>query len=322
MNQGLHSSDDSISKFAMELLDDIEHFKNENGDEIKEIINDKATSILYVVGFGDKIFNNSLQQIQNHVSNRSTALNFLASVNFYELIKLWPGQDVYDDDKELLKKIRYAKFHAARILKSLRKGEDPNEYDPPAFEIKENEEEGEEVVDQEKSQREDEYKNLGQRKEESPAGSTKEEETDSLGLPKAPVFIDEDPKKEENTLDDEEPGFANDNEHSPSSPSPSFKLPEPPKSIPKPLVDPEPLTPREDTPVGATSSSSSQPIIKNDSGKPVTKYDVSRIIESGEVYNKAQKHAKFAISAMNYEDKGTALKELKEAIALLDQLEM
>lgn len=293
----------------MELLDDIENFKQVNQeDEIKDIINDKSSSILYIVGFGDKIFNNSLKQIKQHVSNKSTALSFLASVNFYELIKLWPDQDVYEMN-ELMKKIRYAKFHAARILKSLRKGEDPNEYDPPEFELK------------------DEPEVPFKPEEEStPAGlpnmEDDDDDDDNLGLPKVPQFIDDEPNKKQDQ--DQEPELSKE-----KSPSPSFKLPEPPKSKPGAAidVDPEPITPRESTPkVNEPSSSSSrslsQPIIKDNSTKPVTKFDVSQIIESGEIYNKAQKHAKFAISAMNYEDKETALKQLKEAIALLDQLEI
>jgi len=307
LNDGLHTSDESISKFAMELLDDIENFKANEADEIEEIINDKETSILYIVGFGDKVFDRSLKQIKEHTSNKGTALGFLASINFYDLVKLWPNQETIDSN-ELLKKVRYAKFHAARILKSLRKGEDPNEYDPPELDLKNEEESKQEQVEGsgEVSTPLAEDKKIGQDIQEEP----------ELGLPKVPQFIDSSPKESSSLKPSPSPTLSNTlptSEPPSRSQSPGFKLPEPPKSIPKPR-SPSPSTatiPTSSTPTSTTRKQST----------PVTKFDVSQIIESGEIYNKAQKHAKFAISAMNYEDKDTAIKQLNDAIALLNQLD-
>lgn len=293
MNQGLHTSDESISGFAIALLDDIEQFKKNNEQDVLEILNDKESSILYVINFGDKIFNNSLKQIQDHKSNKGTALGFLASVNFYDLLKLWPDETEVYDSGDVLKKTRYAKFHAARILKSLRKGEDPNEYDPPELDVKDDEdgqEEEEEISGEQQP--------AGLPKEEVSLPSVNDDEEEpSLALPQVPNFIDEAPKQEKSVAKSVE-----------RSESPEFKLPEPPKALPKPK-SPE-----------LSSSLDPDPVRPVPKGREYSKNDISQIIESGEIYNKAQKHAKFAISAMNYEDKETALKQLNEAIDLLSRL--
>lgn len=293
LNQGLHTSDESISGFAIALLDDIEQFKKNNEQDILEILNDKESSILYVINFGDKIFNNSLKQIQDHKSNKGTALGFLASVNFYDLLKLWPDETEVYDSGDILKKTRYAKFHAARILKSLRKGEDPNEYDPPELDVKED--------DQDTGQEElsGEQQPAGLPNEEVSEPIVKNEEEPSLGLPQVPDFIDEAPEQDKSIAKSVE-----------RSVSPEFKLPEPPKSLPKPKT-PE---------VEIVEKSDPEPVRPAAKSREYSKNDISQIIESGEIYNKAQKHAKFAISAMNYEDKETALKQLNEAITLLSQL--
>ncbi|ODV77941.1 DUF605-domain-containing protein [Suhomyces tanzawaensis NRRL Y-17324] len=52
----------------------------------------------------------------------------------------------------------------------------------------------------------------------------------------------------------------------------------------------------------------------------VTKQDVSSIIDRTELIAKIQKHAKFAVSALNYEDIETAEKEMAQGLALLQRL--
>ncbi|GME84522.1 unnamed protein product [Ambrosiozyma monospora] len=49
----------------------------------------------------------------------------------------------------------------------------------------------------------------------------------------------------------------------------------------------------------------------------VTKQDVEQMMRNDEIISLAQKKAKFAISALNYEDVETAIKELQEALKLL-----
>lgn len=61
-------------------------------------------------------------------------------------------------------------------------------------------------------------------------------------------------------------------------------------------------------------------VSKNIEHAQVKPQDINEIINKTEVISKIQKHAKFAISALNYEDIGTAEKELKEALEMIQNL--
>jgi vacuolar protein sorting-associated protein VTA1 len=290
LKHGLHSDDDSVASFAMELLDEIEALKSGDDVILQEVIGDQETSIAYVMNFANKVFATAKLQIQDHKSGRQTAMSLLASVNFFDLLKLWPDEaSRLEETEEVSKKVKYAKYHAARILKALKSGEDPNEYESAAAK---EEPERNELVDKTSNENED-----GDEEDEST-------QTDELGLPSTPKTI---------SKEDIPPPFVDDVPESslvlPSTPSSNptaeFSLPQPPKSLPE--------TPRVVLSKTALESLPPKPQLRKD-------INVQKIMESSEVYAKAQKHAKFAISAMNYEDKVTAINELEEAIRMLGQL--
>lgn len=56
---------------------------------------------------------------------RQTADTFLAAATFFDLVHLWGTPDA-----EIQQKVRYAKWNAARILKAIKEGKDPNESNP------------------------------------------------------------------------------------------------------------------------------------------------------------------------------------------------
>lgn len=56
---------------------------------------------------------------------RQTADNFQASYTFLELLQIWPPVD-----PEITSKVKYAKYHAVRIAKAIKAGEDPNKSNP------------------------------------------------------------------------------------------------------------------------------------------------------------------------------------------------
>ncbi|KAH3672344.1 hypothetical protein WICMUC_004316 [Wickerhamomyces mucosus] len=307
LNNGLHTSNEEISEFAMELLDKIEEFKqNKDGlnTENLDIINDKLTSISYILSFANGIFKKSLNQIVNQNSTKSTAISLLTSIQFFKILDLWNDEiNEIEESEQLSKKYKYAKYHASRILKTLKNGENPNDYVPPVNDkelqdllnevnVGKQQKEEEEEEDREKSLPEFNDEPI----EEPPIPVISKPEVDELGLPSAPKSIEDidtttttttngDDNKVEKHIED------NDEEE-------ELKLPEPPKTIKEssPSPPPEQIEPsRHD-------------------------YDINKIIESGEVYSKATKHAKFAISAMNYEDNSTAINELTKAIELLKSL--
>lgn len=59
--------------------------------------------------------------------DRQTADTFDAAATFFDLTREWGTPDA-----ETLQKIKFAKWNAARILKAIRNGEDPNESNPKA----------------------------------------------------------------------------------------------------------------------------------------------------------------------------------------------
>ena len=270
LDGGLHTSDDAVAQFAMKLMDEIEEARKGDDVVLQEVIHDKETSIAYVVNFANKIFASAKLQIKEQKSAKSTAMALLASVNFYELLNLWPDEHQrLEDTEELSKKIKYAKYHAARILKALKNNEDPNEYVAPE----------EQVV----------------------------ESSNELVEAHEPSAIDEAPP---NFVDDHEDGdepALNLPSIPSSNPTAEFSLPEPPKDVPR----------HSSPPVNAPSLKSPRRSVEEQHEE----VNVEEILESSEVYSKAQKHSKFAISAMNYEDTPTAIKELEEALRLLRTLE-
>lgn len=270
LDGGLHTSDDEVAQFAMKLMDEIEEARKGDDVILQEVIHDKETSIAYVVNFANKIFASAKLQIKEQKSTKSTAMALLASVNFYELLNLWPDEHQrLEDTEELSKKIKYAKYHAARILKALKNNEDPNEYVAPEEPVVETSNEQGEV---------DESTPI----EEAPPKFVDDREDDDehvLNLPSTPS----------------------------SNPTAEFSLPEPPKEVP-----------RHSSPPISTPSLKSPRRSLEEHHEEV---NVEEILESSEIYSKAQKHSKFAISAMNYEDTPTAIKELEEALRLLKTLE-
>jgi vacuolar protein sorting-associated protein VTA1 len=203
--------------------------------------------------------------------HRTTASNLLAASNFLELLKLFS-----DPDQGLLDRIKYCKFHAARILKSFASGEDPNEYEPPDV---------------------------------TSEGHTSEPEStriDDLSSSAQRVSLD-----------------GTTSAHSLSS-TPSFPVPSSPPplalgSSPVAAASAPPLTftPPLAAPPGASTS---QPQSYHHQQKhQVSKTEVQQIMDEAERFSLAQKHSRYAISALNYEDVDTAVKELKAALNLLGE---
>jgi vacuolar protein sorting-associated protein VTA1 len=66
-------------------------------------------------------------------SDRQTADTFLAAATFLELCHIWGALD-----PDVLSKVKFAKYHAVRIAKALKNGEDPNLSNPAAEPAAEN----------------------------------------------------------------------------------------------------------------------------------------------------------------------------------------
>ncbi|KAE8321269.1 Vta1 like-domain-containing protein [Aspergillus sergii] len=123
IEKGLHTSDDEVKLYTTELVDKLEKFKNENPDN--ETVTDAVAANAYVEQFGLEIFGRAEATMRANKVTKQTADTFQAAATFLELCQIWNHLE-----PETAAKIKFAKYHAVRIAKAIRAGEDPNESNP------------------------------------------------------------------------------------------------------------------------------------------------------------------------------------------------
>ncbi|GMM33605.1 Vta1 protein [Saccharomycopsis crataegensis] len=317
LDKKLHQNSGEITAFVTGLLDDIEEMKSSGSQDLQELISDESKGLEYVKNFAFSIFENLNNQMETHNVTRSTATGFIAVLNFLQLLKLWDPQDE-ELTKEVAHRIKYAKFHAARILKAFKNGEDPNDYELPKPKNNNEDEEAiakleeqlknEKVVGSEEVDKHDSYDDNSREDHvavdnDDDDEEEEEEESSSIRSMTPPLSANQ-------TINDSSNASFIDNDQ-------ALKEREAKKflalqqglshAIPRPANDSFEL---EIKPKPALSSRSSL--------SRVSKPDVKTIMDETELISKAQKHAKYAISALNYEDKPTAILELRKALDLLE----
>jgi vacuolar protein sorting-associated protein VTA1 len=309
---------------------------------------------------------------------RQTADTFDAAATFFDLLHAW-GQP----EAEVLQKIKFAKWNAARIMRAIREGKDPNESNPK---IPEPEAEGEGERELAELQNELASPSTGAGAgagADAGAGSSAPrpaqiEEVPDAGEPVRPVVstsTEQPPPMPPSSHDgyfpsptegvpSTEPFVPSPLSHSPtgtaaavSGPSTdttsglpinqSFSQPQPPSftpSAPSPNNDPSAPPSWTTTPsVPHPASSNPPPVMSGFAAPqvftppppsfvsapapqhlptPQTQINpqpsaVDNATASYQDIAAAQKHAKWAISALNFEDVPTAISELRKALATL-----
>jgi vacuolar protein sorting-associated protein VTA1 len=79
----------------------------------------------YVEQFGLETFERADNAVRANKASRQTADTFQASATFLDLLQIWGPLE-----PEIAAKIKFAKYHALRIAKALKAGEDPNLSNP------------------------------------------------------------------------------------------------------------------------------------------------------------------------------------------------
>ncbi|KAJ5086089.1 Vacuolar protein sorting-associate Vta1 N-terminal [Penicillium argentinense] len=123
IERGLHNSDDEIKSYTTDLVDKLEQFKSENQEN--ETISDNIAASAYVEQFGLEVFNRAEAAMTANKVTKQTADTFQAAATFLELCQIWG-----DFDPEVAGRIKFAKYHAVRIVKAIKAGEDPNATNP------------------------------------------------------------------------------------------------------------------------------------------------------------------------------------------------
>ncbi|KAL6248931.1 hypothetical protein RBB50_003994 [Rhinocladiella similis] len=121
--KGLHNTDQECLAYTTTLMDKLEQFKAEHAEEAA--VTDDVAGKAYVEQFGLETFERAENAIRANKASRQTADTFQASATFLDLLQIWGPAD-----PEIATKVKYAKYHALRIAKALKAGEDPNLSNP------------------------------------------------------------------------------------------------------------------------------------------------------------------------------------------------
>ena len=282
-----------------------------------------------------------------HSTFRQTADTFQAAATFLELCQIWGPLD-----PEVASKIKFAKYHALRIAKAIKAGEDPNTSNPhpessPSIELPPLDKDDpevqklngsfkpdlqpsvEEVPEDQSLQPSLPSKNPNSQREYfshssaapevsplAPSGESPATVDGGEYFPKAPDAVEmsmHNSTVPENTVGNAAPSSLDSLHHLPPQnldnlhPSPSL-----PAS--KPIYQSQPGTlPHSGSQLNAGQLSSTlSPTAHLQSVS--SNIGSSRFRDDEAAIAAAQKHAKFAISALNFEDVKTAVTELEEAL--------
>ncbi|ODQ80248.1 hypothetical protein BABINDRAFT_7707 [Babjeviella inositovora NRRL Y-12698] len=304
LEHGLHLTSNEVASYAAHILDDIEAVKAELGqvEAANSMLNDKLLAHAYVDAFAFKVFHKADTEVREQRSSKATVATFMSSTVFYTV----SGMFKVGDEAEIAAKVKYAKFHASRIMKAFREGRDPNDYKVETSEIRHTpelfdskaarpggrESEPEDDVP-EAHENEHDFKAVGSGFARDVVNISHPESlistfTDRPAQPAIPKFLDS---------DDETVSVF------PAAPT------EPAKTVIPTFLESD-----EEEPIPVISKA--EPL-----GQPAQLKNVKEILSLDEAITKAQKHSKYAISALNYEDVPTGIKELESALALLRALE-
>ncbi|KAF4437238.1 Vacuolar sorting-associated VTA1 like [Fusarium acutatum] len=346
VGKSLHTTDDDTFEFTKTLIERLEATKTERADD--DAIVDNAAGQAYVEQFAQQTFERAERTMRANKVTRQTADTFDAAATFFDLTREWG-----EPDPEVVKKIKFAKWNAARILKAIREGKDPNETNPNAPEP-----EPEVALDPSDPE--------VQLLSGAPRASV-EDAPDAGEPPSVPTFTDAPPR-----IPDDPGYFPPQPEHQPQEPEPFVPsplsqsptpglsggpppppvglppavspVPEPPAQpatqippqpspqIPTKLPSqfapppPEPFTPSAPpswttTPSAAHPAASNPPPVIRQAPPPQppapAPVQTTGFTTDQRDINQAQKHAKWAISALNFEDVPTAVQELRNALRML-----
>ncbi|KAA8643535.1 uncharacterized protein ATNIH1004_010304 [Aspergillus tanneri] len=351
IEKGLHSSDDEVKLYTTSLVDKLERFKNENPDN--DAVTDAVAANAYVEQFGLEVFGRAEATMRANRVTKQTADTFQAAATFLELCQIWSPPE-----PELAAKIKFAKYHALRIARAIKAGEDPNASNPvieeDELEPKEDDPEVQAIVQSLPPQ------------EPRPLQPSVEDEQPSIPpptLPQPPISPTDSPFFQPSASQPSAPAPAMGVENEPEAP---LNLPSAPDTFASASAPNLPDTP---TRLGGRQSAggpdrfqSFPPSASPDRSPPGTSHDVkafyntqgppalptqpqsgaipivshpatqpvpvpvphipaasasSQINTQGVDDNsivQAQKHARWAISALTFDDVNTAIKELKSSL--------
>ncbi|ORZ01184.1 Vta1 like-domain-containing protein [Syncephalastrum racemosum] len=262
--------------YVSKLLDTLEEWKR-NMEGNNEALTNDLVGYAHVENFALKVFLNADNEDRSGKASKKTAKTFLAASVFLELLKTFG-----EIDPEVEGKIKYAKWKAADIMKALREGRTPTPGAPGEENDEQNDQQNDHVIPMDD------------------AGHPQDMPVDP------PSSISEFPSPPVNTAAQQ-----------PITPSPpdesksaSIPPPPPPAAPSSPPVS-SAFVPSAPAPAPAPASAAARAPAPPPAA--TTSTPAAAVIDPN-VIATAQKHAKWAISALNYDDIATARTQLLAAL--------
>lgn len=331
----LHGKDKEIEAFTLSLLDEIETLKkpsnddnDQQGGDFQQVLNDKKLSIQVVMTFAFKLFNNCMESVTKYNGDQAAlASKIRATLVFLSLLKLFDEniedinaatqgkvttteewQKLYGSKSKVLK-LQLSKLIKGEIEIYVDEAELSREFDELEFD----------------TAAQDDVQN----REPSDISGPVVPDFNQPSSP--PLFVDNDASFDADTnglpiLPGAPNTVPDDNEiHLPGAPS---FLPDEDVVLPGANDGPIHYIPKSDTKVEGhhVKKEPSQPLVPAPVPAPtrrqqdLTPTNITEILDTTDVINKAQKRCRFAVSALNYEDYTTAEAELEQALELVRRL--
>lgn len=123
LNKQLHTTDDEVQAYAIQLMDKLEAYKSANASN--DAVVDDVAAKAYMEQFALETFERADSAQRADKVTRATADTFQAAATFLDGLAIWGALE-----GECAAKSKFAKFHALRIAKALKAGEDPNATNP------------------------------------------------------------------------------------------------------------------------------------------------------------------------------------------------
>ncbi|TLD26143.1 putative short-chain dehydrogenase reductase sdr [Venturia nashicola] len=361
LSKGLHTESDESMTFTTTLMDKLEKFKQDNATN--DAVHDDVAAQAYVEQFALDTLGRAENAMKANKATAQTADTFRAASTFLELLGIWQTPLL----PEIAAKSKFAKFHAMRIAKALKAGEDPNASNPvqeavspsgpplspsdpevqnlnrlqPTVEEADDQSRPPSFIDSRPTP--PNVVPYSSQPSAPPQGEVSPLEQSPNGgyFPTAPTFTSENPAPNLPTAAETDADvtmispsaqdFYNPQPspppapqphhasigHPPQAPTPTFQArAPPPHSIPQPFTQQPPQqfvqsTPHFQPQPPVQYQPPSQPPYQPQP-TPTQQYRTD-----DDAVMAAQKHAKWAISALNFEDAATAVKELQLALQAL-----
>ncbi|SMN20135.1 similar to Saccharomyces cerevisiae YLR181C VTA1 Multivesicular body (MVB) protein involved in endosomal protein sorting [Maudiozyma saulgeensis] len=286
---------------ASDILDRIESFKqsiNELSDDSREketlftLVNDDMRAKTYVTNFTMSLYNQQLVRVQKGPWDRDLVGALWCCIDLFNcIIHLWSNDD--ESRQAITKRIKFCKIYISKIVKGDIGSQDT-------------------IVSDENDKEENNIQlhRGGEEEEEEEEEEESKEPTKDLNVTPEDKFVNDNEDSSSIKVDTNEINY-------------SLDTPEQEDTTNVPVDDfaslslneqPEPTFVDSDSEIEQNRDEDEERKIKH------TTQELNGMMDRSEKIEQAQKYAKYAISALNYEDIGTAKDELTKAMKLLETL--